>query len=337
MENPRAAVRVATAGEALIDLVAGADGSLQPCCGGAVFNFTRALAAQGVPTAYLNPLSRDGFGRQLAQALAQSGVALARSVPVSEPSALAVVGVDPQGQPAYSFYREGVADRAVAAATLTADCDALPQLEAVCTGCLALAPDDSRRYLPWLEGCRARGLLVVVDANLRPGAMGDIDAYRANVRAALALADVIKVSDEDLLALEPGVADPLAAARRLFAGGPAQCVAFTRGGQGAILLGRDGREWLGRDRAALRIVDTVGAGDCFLAGLVAGLLGSRPDELAWSRGTLPDPLARRALARAIASASHCVEQRGCVPPGPVELERLLAKGTIEIEVRQRQG
>jgi fructokinase len=337
MENPRTAVRVAAAGEALMDLVAGEDASLQPCCGGAVYNFTRALAAQGVATAYLNPLSRDGFGRQLARALADGGVWLARSVPVVEPTALAVVGVDAQGQPAYSFYREGVADRAVDAAGLASDCDGLGQLEAVCTGCLALAPQDSGRYLPWLQGCRARGLLVVVDANLRPGAMADIQTYRANVRAALALADVIKVSDEDLLALAPDAADPLAAARALFALGPAQCVAFTRGSQGAILLGRDGREWRARDRAALRIVDTVGAGDCFLAGLVAGLLGSKVQEPAWSRGALPDALARRALARAVASASHCVQQRGCVPAGPAELEELLARGTIDIEVRQRQG
>jgi fructokinase len=337
MENPRTAVRVAAAGEALMDLVAGEDASLQPCCGGAVYNFTRALAAQGVATAYLNPLSRDGFGRQLARALADGGVWLARSVPVVEPTALAVVGVDAHGQPAYSFYREGVADRAVDAAGLASDCDGLGQLEAVCTGCLALAPQDSGRYLPWLQACRARGLLVVVDANLRPGAMADIQAYRANVRAALALADVIKVSDEDLLALAPDAADPLAAARELFALGPAQCVAFTRGSQGAILLGRDGREWRARDRAALRIVDTVGAGDCFLAGLVAGLLGSKVQEPAWSRGALPDALARRALARAVASASHCVQQRGCVPAGPAELEELLARGTIDIEVRQRQG
>jgi fructokinase len=337
MENPRTAVRVAAAGEALMDLVAGGDGSLQPCCGGAVYNFTRALAAQGVATAYLNPLSRDGFGRHLARALVEGGVSLARREPVPEPTALAVVGVDAQGQPAYSFYREGVADRAVDAAGLSAACDRLPQLEAVCTGCLALAPQDSGRYLPWLQACRARGLLVVVDANLRPGAMADVQAYRANVRAALALADVIKVSDEDLLALVPEAPDPLAAARGLFALGPAQCVAFTRGSQGAVLLGRDGREWQARDAGALRIVDTVGAGDCFLAGLVAGLLGSQVLEPAWSPGGLPDSLARRALARAVASASHCVQQRGCVPASPAELDELLARGTIDIEVRHRQG
>lgn len=333
MENPRPAVQVATAGEALIDLVRGSDGSLQPCAGGAVYNFSRALAAQGVVTAYLNPLSSDAFGRQLARGLLEAGVALAGGPAVREPTSLAIVGVDAQGQPAYSFYREGVADRAVDAATLMAECDSLPQLQAVCTGCLALVADDRDRYLPWLRACRARGRLVVVDANLRPGATRDIDGYRANVRAALALADVIKVSDEDVIALVPGTSDPLAAARELFALGPAQCVAFTRGSRGAVLLGRDGREWHARDRAELQIVDTVGAGDCFLAGLVAGLLGLATDEPPWAGGELPDPLARRALTRAVASASHCVQQRGCVPPRLAELDAVLMQGTVEVEVR----
>jgi fructokinase len=333
MENPRPAVRVATAGEALIDLVRGSDGSFEPCAGGAVYNFSRALAAQGVATAYLNPLSDDSFGRQLARSLAGAGVALAGGRAVREPTSLAIVGVDADGQPTYSFYREGVADRAVDAATLLAECDLLPQLQAVCTGCLALVADDSDRYLPWLRASRARGRLVVVDANLRPDAAADIDAYRANVRAALALADVIKVSDEDVIALTPGTSDPLAAAREFFSLGPAQCVAFTRGSRGAVLLGRDGRAWHAEDRARLRIVDTVGAGDCFLAGLVAGLLSLAPNERPWSGRELPDTLARRALMRAVASASHCVQQRGCVPPRLAELEALLMQGTVEIEAR----
>jgi len=332
MENPEKTIRVVTAGEALIDLVTRPDGLLEPCLGGAVYNFTRALALQGVPSAYLNPLSHDGFGRQLAQGLAGAGVHVAYPRPVAQPTSLAVVGVDGQGQPAYSFYREGVADRAVDATTLAASTQALPAVEAACTGALALARQDSALYLPWLQACRDRGLMVVVDANLRPGPMGDLDAYRANVRTALALADVIKVSDEDLQVLAPQERDLLAAARGLFALGPAQAVAFTRGGSGAVLLARGGREWHARDQADPRVVDTVGAGDSFLAGLVAGLLGATPGR-SWRGALLTDELARRALARAVASASHCVRQRGCVPPTGAQLDRLLACDTVKVEAR----
>jgi len=329
MENPEKTLRVATAGEALIDLVARGDGLLEPCNGGAVYNFTRALALQGLGTAYLNPLSRDRFGRQLARGLEEAGVALAHSEAVTEPTSLALVGVDEDGQPAYTFYREGVADRAVDALALSAAVERLPALEAVCTGCLALAPQDRDRYLPWLQACRARGLMIVVDANLRPAAMPDAQAYRETVYAALALADVIKVSDEDLLALAPSQPEPLASAMELFSRGPARWVALTQGSRGALLLARDGRRWHARDAAALSIVDTVGAGDSFLAGLVAGLLGAQPGDT--RDDSFSETIARRALARAVASASYCVQQRGCVPPISLEVDRLLARGTIAVE------
>jgi len=57
-------LRIATAGEALMDMLVQSDGRLLPCAGGAVYNVSRALALQGVPTLYLNPLSTDRLGRQ---------------------------------------------------------------------------------------------------------------------------------------------------------------------------------------------------------------------------------------------------------------------------------
>ena len=86
-------LRVATAGEALMDMLTEADGRLNPCEGGAVYNLTRALGLQGVGTLYLNPLSSDVFGRRLAVGLHQAGVQLARPEPVSLPTSLAVVEV----------------------------------------------------------------------------------------------------------------------------------------------------------------------------------------------------------------------------------------------------
>jgi fructokinase len=71
-------IRIALAGEALIDLIASSDGAFTPCLGGAVYNLARALSRQGVGSMYLNPLSSDRFGRLLAQQLEQDGVALAK-------------------------------------------------------------------------------------------------------------------------------------------------------------------------------------------------------------------------------------------------------------------
>jgi fructokinase len=324
MENPRLSqidplIQVATAGEALIDLIAGADGRFEPCLGGAVYNLARALARQGVPTLYLNPLSKDRFGRQLAAALAQDGVSLALPDPVQQVTSLAVVNLDDHGHADYAFYREGVADRAISAVTLTQACRQAESLSVVCTGALALSPGDAETYLPWLAAQRQAGRTVVIDANLRPSVMPNLELYRRHVLAALQFADVIKVSDEDLQCLAlPGVS-PLAQARLLLQGSRASVIAVTLGSQGAALLTRCGQVFTACEPVPVTVVDTVGAGDCFLSGWVVAMLQQRlPSD--WGAAPVKIDQARALLSGAIASASLSVMRRGCVPPTLSEVQ-----------------
>jgi fructokinase len=315
MENPKMTIKIATAGEALIDLIGRPDGLFEPCPGGSVFNFTRAMARQSIGTLYLNPLSADRFGRQLAQALVADGVHLACPVPVQQSTSLAVVALSDSGHPDYAFYRQCVADRAVSVEELLRACQAVPSLQMVCSGCLALAPEDAAIYLPWLAACRQAGKTVVVDANLRPSVMPDKAAYRRNVLAALQLANVIKVSDEDLDHLAVDGASALDKAKNLLASTGAHLVALTLGSQGAALLSRDGKIWHARESAAVQVIDTVGAGDCFLAGLLTAVL--LEPGLVLER--LDDAVARRLLSHALGSATLCVLRRGCVPPSREEV------------------
>jgi fructokinase len=332
MENPDMTqkikqIQVATAGEALIDLIAQADGRFEPCLGGAVFNLTRALARQGIGTLYLNPLSRDRFGRQLAQALAQDGVTQALPEPVHQVTSLALVGVNAQGHPDYAFYREGVADRAITAADLTQACQQADSLSLVCTGALALSPDDADTYLPWLVAQRQAGRTVVIDANLRPSVMPNLDQYRRHVLTALQYADVIKASDEDLAGLNLPGNDTFAQAKALLAGSRASLLALTLGPNGAALITRHGEVVRAQESAPLMVVDTVGAGDCFLAGLVVAMLSHQlPSD--WGTGQVADEVACALLANAVASASFCVTQRGCVPPLPEQV--LVRLGSVKV-------
>jgi fructokinase len=319
-------IQVATAGEALIDLIEEADGSLRPCAGGAVYNATRALALQGVGTLYLNPLSDDRFGQLLAAGIHEAGVSLAHSEPITFPTSLAVVGLDGDGKASYSFYREGVADRQVNAQQLEQACLPHGDLRIVATGCLALVADDQPKYLPWLRSQRQAGRFVVVDANLRPAIVPDVAAYRTSVRAALGHAHLIKVSDDDLITLGMTDPEPLNNARALLAETRAPWLALTLGARGAMLLHRDGRAWHASETAPVQVADTVGAGDCFLAGLLAALLNrpsfqsaNRVDELA-----LDEQDVKQVLCHAVASASLCVQQTGCVPPSLVGVNARLA-------------
>ncbi len=327
--NDFPAPRVVTAGEALIDLLAQADGNFQPCLGGAVFNLSRALARQNVATLYQNPLSSDRFGRQLAQALQADGVQLAVSQPVPHPSSLAVVALNAQGHPDYAFYREAVADRQISASSLNAVCNTHPQLEIVCTGCLALDPADASHYLPWLRAQKAAGKWIVVDVNLRPSVMPDLATYRAHVLEMAKLADVLKASDEDLAHLQLPGSTPTDQALHLMNLGSAQWMALTLGAEGARLLARQGpaiKVFSAREAAPVKVVDTVGAGDSFLAGLLACALhhfdadadldsGSQANSAnvkSWAVQA-SDSCLQDVLTHALASATLVVMRRGCDP------------------------
>ena len=331
--NLNTPLQVATAGEALMDMIVETDGRLRPCNGGAVYNMTRALGLQGVGTLYLNPLSSDRFGQGMAAAIHEAGVTLARDTPAHEPTSLAIVGVDADGKASYSFYREGVADRQVTALEMNAECAALPSLKLIATGCLALVADDAHKYLPWLKAQRAAGKLVVVDANLRPAIVPDMAAYQASVMNALGQAHIVKVSDDDLQTLGFADSDPMAAARALLATTQAPWLALTMGPKGAVLMHRDGQAWHAAETAPVKVADTVGAGDCFLAGMLVALLERPVTQAAASADALQldaDDI-EHILCHAIASASLCVQEVGCVPPNldKVRARMKLAKAAFK--------
>lgn len=315
-------IRAAIAGEALIDLIADPkDGKFTPCLGGAVYNLARALSRQGVGTTYLNPFSSDRLGQDLSAQMRADGVVLSQPAPIQAVTSLAVVNVNADGHPSYAFYREGVADRQVSAQQMQADCAQHNALDLVCSGALALDPRDQASYLPWLKAQKSLGQCIVIDANLRPSVMPDLQSYRACVLSFLDVADIIKVSDEDLAHLQLDGDTHLDQAKHLLANSQAQLLALTLGAEGAWLLTASGIAVFAKEPSALAVVDTVGAGDSFLAGLLAALVNLAPTQKTkQTLNTLSEAQTHQLLRHAIASASLCVQQRGCVPPTWQEAE-----------------
>lgn len=306
---------VIVAGENLVDL-APRDGLLLPLPGGSPYNVAVGLGRLGTETHYLGGLSTDAFGAQMAERLTADGVDLRLSPRLVEPTTLAVVHLDAEGRASYGFYLAGTA-----AAGLRAT--ALPELPAgaalhVSLGAIGLDHDPAGHALvTLLHGARGERL-TSLDPNVRPVVLAaDRAGYAARMEAVVAGVDLVKVSDEDLRLLYPDAHDPLSAARAWLATGPALIV-VTRGPDGAVALSREGVE-VAVPGEPVSVVDTVGAGDAFTAGLLAWL--DQHDAL--HRDALlaaDDEALARALTYARRVAAVTCTRAGADPPRTDELQ-----------------
>ena len=299
-------------GEALMDCMAQADGTLQPLLGGSPYNLACATALQGAEVGFINPFSTDVFGQSLLDHLMASK---ARSLlPRSHlPTSLAVVQVD-QGQPSYGFYREGIADRDYQVADVVALLEASPP-GVLHTGSLMAMPPEHHKVLQVLAAAKRLGWVISVDVNLRPRVATDVPAYLKAVREVAAYADWLKASDEDLellgwhdvtLANAPSLAAPW-----LQQG--CSRVALTFGEQGAYLQVGDAHTQDAAPR--VEVIDTVGAGDTFWGNCLA-------DWVLHGSVTHPQLAEQRiaiTLQRALQAAAINCSRTGCQPPTADEL------------------
>ncbi|WP_240157434.1 carbohydrate kinase family protein [Pseudonocardia broussonetiae] len=306
---------VAVAGEALVDLVpAPVGGYLEIAPGGSPANVAVGLARLGVPARMLARLAGDPLGARMRAHLADNGVQLDHAVPAVEQTSMALVTVDDEGVPSYDFRIAGTADWQWTEDELA---DALDgPVVAVHSGSLALTTAPGDGPLRALLARAAATATVSYDPNCRPLLMGDPADVLRGVHALLGVADVVKVSSEDLewLGLSPE-----AALEDWLARGPA-LVAVTLGGDG-VLAGTASGLRTRRPGVAVTVVDTVGAGDTFSAALLAGLherdlLGAdRRDALRALDAAQLDAL----LDLAARAAAITCSRRGADPPTADEL------------------
>ncbi len=256
---------ISVAGEALIDLLPGDGDSLIPHVGGAPFNVARLVARLGQPATFLGGLSDDPYGRWLAEELNAAGVALAVRDLRSAATPVAIAQLDATGSAQYRFYFEATAGAALAASDIPGDL--LARSRALALGGLGIVYEPVRSTLLELVAVAPAELTIVLDPNCRPSAIGDLDAYRATIRTLLARTDLLKLSAEDAAFLMPGstVRD---AAVALLAQGPA-VVLVTDGPHAVLVVTPD--EIHSVPVTPGPVVDTVGAGDAFLAGILAWL------------------------------------------------------------------
>jgi fructokinase len=302
-------------GEALIDMVPAAGGAspcLMPLPGGAIFNTAIALGRLGVPTGFLSGLSRDLFGVQLEQALGDSGVDASFAIRSGRPTTLAFVRLN-EGQAQYTFYDENTAGRMIAVSDLP---DIPASVQAMYFGGISLCSEPAASsYLALCERYSAQKV-TVIDPNVRPGFVTDRARFTARIMRMISLADIVKVSDEDLNWLMPGDAPILEKLAALKASGPSVAI-LTEGAKApTALIGGD--QVVSVPVPQVTVKDTVGAGDTFNAGVLAKLHALELLEKSRLAQISAAHMAE-ALTHGTAVAAVTVSRAGANPPWASEL------------------
>ena len=296
--------RFVSAGEALIDFIRQEDGYWLARAGGAPWNVARVMAGFGISSAFAGSVSRDNFGDELAALSRESGLDMRFLQQHDKPPLLAIV--HETSPPRYYFIGTDSADLAFDPGLLPHEW--VHSVQWLHCGGISLAREPLRsRLIGLLENAKAAGAKVSFDPNFRNLMTASYDATLLRVAR---LADVIKVSDEDLRGLFR-THDQAGALAQLRALNPQAVIMMTLGANGAEL--HAGARRLHQASPPVEIADTVGAGDASIGGLLCSLM-NRPDA-DWPAH----------LRYAVAAGTAACLQPGAAPPALAAVETVLAK------------
>jgi fructokinase len=298
---------VLVVGESLVDIVQTQSGHLHEYAGGSAANVAVALARLGRPTRLATSFGPDAHGELIARHLERAGVQLACDPGAVERTSTARATIGTAGAADYTFDIDW---------RLSAVAEDAPVLLAHTCSLGAVLPPGAADVLALLHRLRGRAT-VSYDVNARPAVTGTGPDVVEWVQRVVAVADLVKASDEDLEALYPG-REPAESAAALLELGPA-AVVVTRGPEGALWVDRVGPVEVAS--RPVTVADTIGAGDTFGAGLLDALW-QRGRLGAESRATLRS-LPRRevveVLEHAARAAAITVSRPGADPPYRHEL------------------
>lgn len=307
-------VDLVSLGEALIDFTpcgTSANGNpiYQQNPGGGPANLACAAAKLGVKTAFMGKVGKDAFGRQLIDTIAAHGVdirGLRQSA--SHATALAFVHLAADGDRSFSFYRQNTADTALTPGDL--DNDLLQSCRYFFFSSVLMTAQPAREAsFAAARTAKAHGAFVVFDPNLRPPLWNTLVKAKACIRQAIALADIVKVSEEEAAFLT-GTTDPQAAADRLLSEFPdVTLFLVTLGADGCIAKTAAHTQHIPAYR--VMAVDATAAGDTFTGAFLAALLqtGKQPKQLS------PQQLAD-CCAFANAAGALATTKKGGIPSLP---------------------
>ncbi|WP_298284689.1 carbohydrate kinase [Acidocella sp.] len=306
-------------GEALYDIFTrGTTGpalTMEAYRGGSPYNVAIGLARLGADVGFFGGLSDGPLGEGLRAALKAEGVATNFSPTKAALTTLSLVELDAAGSPHYAFYGQGSADRVLE----LADIPPLPdKIKALHFGSFSLVVEPCGETLLRFARQEAGRRVISYDPNVRMTVERDTARWRTKLAAWLEIADLVKVSQEDLSLLYPGE-NPIDVARSWLGHQPA-LVVVTRGAAGAVALSAAGEFMVGAPD--IKMVDAVGAGDSFQAALLYGLAQAGRFDRAGLRNLSEEQLTK-ALNLAVAAGAKTCTRAGADLPRAAELAELM--------------
>ena len=281
-------------GESIMDIVDD-DGRQSQFPGGSPANVALGLGRLGEDVLFHSQLGRDGFGQEIAQHLQHSGVRISESSWGPAPTSRGLARIQPDGSAAYSFD-----------ITWSPQPPPVVPFSLLHTGSVAAALEPGCDVVAaGMRAARARGRTVTFDPNVRRDLYEDESRARARLMSLAGLADVVKLSDEDAAWLLPGAS--IDAVIDAFIARGAALVAVTAG-DGAHLATR--RTRLHQPAEPVHPVDTIGAGDTFMARLISCIV-AEPVVLT---PEVDEAALRGVVGSATAAAAITVQRRGADLP-----------------------
>jgi fructokinase len=293
-------------GEVLIDLIP--DGTERKAVvGGGPANTAKALARLGIDTQFIDGISTDKYGQMALKQLHKDGVRLDFVKFSDKPTCLAIVSLNQQGGASYEFVIEGTATFDFSPLWLPDPVANKPSLLHIGTLVTAIEPAATVLF-EWAKKV-AKVSPIVFDPNIRPAVMSDRAEYVKQVERWVSISSAVKVSDDDIYWLYPGVELDQVADNWLSMG--PELIVVTFGDKG--LAGYRKESKISVDAKKVVVADTVGAGDTVGAILVEAIIEDGLDKLVNERLT-------SMLDRAAKAAAITVSRTGALPPSKVEIK-----------------
>jgi len=308
---------ILVAGESLVDMLPSDSAGhtvFRPVPGGSPYNVSVALGRLGMRVRFLGCFSHDPFGTLLKQTLEQSGVETSHCPRTNNLTTLGFVIVNrSSGNPSYSFYTDKTAGCCLELADLPVT---LPgSVNCLHFGSFSIAAEPIGSALEGLLKFKTPTRLISLDPNIRPFLIPDRKHFELRLNRFAAVADLIKMSEEDLKWLHPGL--PARACGEKYLASGASLVVVTRGEKGAVAMNARGSSEVMAE--PIIVADTVGAGDTFHAAMLAWLSHRNKLNATALQNLSTDDLQNLLRYASTAAAINC-SRCGCNPPWEHELK-----------------